>query len=99
MPRIALPLFVLLLSVAGCATMPPPPYAGPAPGGACNAAAVAWAIGRAPTPDVVERARVESGSALVRVVAPGEMVTQEFRAERLTIRTNERGAIIALACG
>lgn len=98
MPRTALPLFVLLLSVAACATIPPP-YAGPAPGGVCNAAAVGWAIGRAPTPDVVERARVESGSALVRVVAHGEMVTQEFRAERLTIRTNERGAITALACG
>lgn len=99
MPRIALPLFVLLLSVAACATMPPPPYAGPAPGGVCNAGAVAWAVGRAPTPDVVERARLESGSTLVRVIAPGEMVTQEFHADRLSIRTNERGAITGLACG
>src|SRR3970282_2964050 len=99
MPRIALPLFVVLLPVAPSAAMPPPPYAGPVPGGICNAGAVAWAVGRAPTPDVVERARVESGSALVRVIAPGEMVTQEFRADRLTIRTNERDAIIALACG
>ena len=99
MPRIALPLFVLLLSVAACAAMPPPPYAGPVPGGICNAGAVAWAVGRAPTPDVVERARVESGSALVRVIASGEIVTQEFRADRLTIRTNERGAITGLACG
>src|SRR3970040_3169373 len=98
MPRIALPLFVLLLPVAAAAAMPPPPYAGPVPGGMCDAGAVAWAVGRAPTPDVVERARVESGSALARVVAPGEMVTQEFRADRLTIRTNERGAITALVC-
>lgn len=99
MPRIVLPLFVLLLSVVACATIPPPPSAGPMPGGACNAAAVAWAVGRAPTPDLVERARMESGSAMVRVIAPGQMVTQEFRADRLTIRTNERGAITGLACG
>lgn len=98
MPRIALPLFVLLLSVAACATLPPPPFAGPMPG-ACNAAAVAWAASRVPTADVVERARVESGSAVARVIAPGQMVTQEFRADRLTIRINERGAITGLACG
>ena len=98
MPRIALPLFVLLLSIGACTTMPPP-SAGPMPGGACSAAAVAWAVGRAPTPDVVERARVESGSAVVRVIAPGQSVTQDFRADRLTISTNERGAITGLACG
>ena len=98
MPRIALPLFVLLLSVAACDTIPPP-SAGPMPGGGCNAAAIAWAVGRAPTPDVVERARVESGSAVVRVIAPGQPVTQDFRADRLTISTNERGAITGLACG
>lgn len=97
--RHALPLLVLLLSIAACATIPPPPYAGPMPGGPCNAASVAWAVGHAPTPDVVERARIESGSAVVRVIAPGQAVTQDFRTDRLNISTNERGAIVGLTCG
>ena len=98
LPAAALPLAVLLVSMVACTTMPPP-GAAPMPGGMCNAATVSWAIGRAATPDVVERARLESGSADVRVIKPGDMVTADFRGDRLNITVNERGAIIGLKCG
>ena len=65
----------------------------------CNAEAVRWVIGREPTADVVERARVESGSATVRVIRPGEVVTMDYRDDRLNLDVNERGAVISARCG
>lgn len=98
LPATALPIAVLLLSMGACTTMPPP-GAAPVPGAMCSAATVSWAIGRAPSAEVVERARIESGSADVRVINPGDVVTADFRGDRLNITLNERGAITGLACG
>lgn len=97
---LAVPLVVLILSVGACATMGPPPEMGTA--GAtdmCNAEAVRWAIGREPTQDVVERARVESGSNAVRVIRPGDVVTMDYRGDRLNLDVNDRNAIVGARCG
>jgi hypothetical protein len=91
------PIIVLLLSMGACATIPP--EGPPMPVAQCNAAAVSWVLGREPTADVVERARVESGSATVRVIHPGTAVTADFRADRLNLNVNARNAIDALKCG
>lgn len=96
-PRLLLPVIVLLLSVGACATMPPPP--GPPSAGLCNAQGAIAAIGRAPTADVVERARVDSGSASVRVIRPGDAVTMDFRGDRLNLNVNARDAIDGVKCG
>lgn len=97
---LAVPLVVLMLSVGACATMGPPPEAGaPMAGGMCNAEAVRWVIGREPTQDVVERARVESGSEAVRVIRPGEAVTMDYRGDRLNLDVNERNAVTGARCG
>ena len=93
-----LPVAVLLLSMVACTAMPPvdapPPANGP-----CNADLASWAIGRAATPDVVERAQAESNSSDVRVIEPGQPVTMDYSPERLNINVNERGAIVGLKCG
>lgn len=91
------PIIVLLLSMGACATIPP--EGPPMPIAQCNAVAVGWVLGREPTPDVVERARIESGSATVRVIHPGTAVTADFRADRLNLNVNARNAIDALKCG
>ncbi|GHA87388.1 I78 family peptidase inhibitor [Cognatilysobacter bugurensis] len=99
---VAAPLVVLMLSVGACATMGPPPEPGAVSSGGqgmCNAEAVRWAIGREPTQDVVERARVESGSSTVRVIRPGEVVTMDYRADRLNLDVNAQGAISGARCG
>lgn len=93
-----LPVAGLLLSMAACAAMPaadaPPPTAGP-----CRAEAASWAIGRAASPEVVERARAETRSSHVRVIEPGQPVTMDYNPDRLNINVNERGAITGLKCG
>lgn len=101
MNQVAMPVVVLLLSIASCAALPPPPLADAtgATGAVCDAIAAGWVAGDKPTPEVIERARLESGSPEVRVIAPGERVAVDFRPERLNISTDEGGAITGLACG
>ena len=96
-PPALVPVIVLLLSMAACATIPPqgPPMAA----AQCNAEGARWALGREPVADVVERARIESGSATVRVIRPGEAVTMDFRGDRLNLNVNARNAIDAVKCG
>ncbi|MGH8083655.1 MAG: I78 family peptidase inhibitor [Lysobacter sp.] len=93
-----LPVAGLLLSMAACTTMPaadaPPVAAGP-----CQAEAAGWAIGRAASPEVVERARTETRSSHARVIEPGQPVTMDYNPDRLNIEVNERGAITGLKCG
>ncbi|KGM53408.1 hypothetical protein N799_07450 [Lysobacter arseniciresistens ZS79] len=93
-----IPVTVLLLSVGACTTMAPVDVP-PAPATTCVAEDASSAVGRAATPEVVERARIESHSNDVRVIEPGQAVTMDYRADRLNIDVNERGAITGLRCG
>lgn len=94
-----IPLAVLLASMVACSTMPAEPSMDGTPVGVCNAQAASWAIGRAPTQDVVDRATRDSGAKVSRVLRPGQVVTMEYRADRLNIDVNEREAITGLRCG
>jgi hypothetical protein len=38
-------------------------------------------------------------SAQVRIVRPGQVVTQEFRADRTTIVLNAEGVVVTVRCG
>lgn len=100
--RVLLPAAAVPLLLAACATPIPPTDVGGGPGsrpGVCNPEAARWAVGRSPSADVVERARVESGSRSVRVLEPGTAATMDYREDRLNIDVNERGAITGLRCG
>lgn len=91
---LVLPLAALFLSA--CAPMPaaPPPLAG-----TCNAEAAHWAIGRAATPEVVDRVVHETRSRAVRVIHPGQAVTMDYNPSRVNIHVNERNAINSITCG
>lgn len=64
-----------------------------------------------PAPDTCNRAQYEafigspasevdfSGHEAVRIIAPGDAVTMDFRAERLNVKTDADGRIIELTCG
>ena len=98
MSRLIEPVLLALgLTLVACAPMPPqpsPPYTGQ-----CDASKVSWAIGKAASADVVERIRVETGSTLARVLRPGQVVTMEYRAERVNVNVNARDAIERVTCG
>jgi len=64
----------------------------------CDAAKVQWAIGKAATEDLLERARNESGAEVARILRPGLSVTQEFMYGRLNLDVDESNVVTAVSC-
>ena len=77
----------------------PPPESTPPPSRECNAAAAQGLIGRQGGPALTQEAQRLSGAAAVRFLRPGQMVTMEFRADRLNIRVDTQGKVLAITCG
>ena len=45
------------------------------------------------------RAKEMTGAAVVRVVRPGQMVTMDYREDRLTLELDAGGKVISARCG
>jgi len=90
-------------STAAPAAPPPaatPPAATPAvPEQACQVEPVQHVVGSKYTPELGEKVRELSGSMVVRVLHPGEVVTMEFRFDRVNITVDDAGAITQVTCG
>ena len=99
-----LPLASLLtLSLSACASPLPPDVrtGGPLPPRrvACSTDGLEGFVGQAASADVVEQARLATHAGLARVLHPGDVVTMEFRDDRLNVEVDERGVIVRLRCG
>jgi hypothetical protein len=84
---------VALLALTGCVEqhMAPP---GPIKVDDCGAAGYGGLVG---TP--LSRFNVAGVKSPVRVLAPGSVMTMDFRSDRLNIEHNERGTITRVYCG
>ncbi len=85
--------FMLLIALAGCAVPAPPPVP-PQIEDTCGAAEFAGLIGQKTT--VLER-NLRLG--MVRVIRPGDMVTQDFRPERINFMIDDMETIQTINCG
>lgn len=65
----------------------------------CSAEAAQRYVGQKADRSVVESAVEASGAKSVRVIEPDMMVTMDFRGDRLNIRVDATGKIIAIECG
>jgi len=68
-------------------------------GGVCNAQPAQWAIGKKATGDILEQTRVRAGARMARVLHPNQATTLELNAERLNVRVDGNGTIVAADCG
>lgn len=89
----------VLAAVAALSACAQPEQQPPAAEGECNAKAAQFAVGYASTDALAEEARRRSGSKLVRVLKPGQMVTMEFNSERLNLDVDEGNRVTAVRCG
>jgi len=95
MNRIALP-FVLL--AIGCA--PAPETATPDPlSGLCNASRLGNLVGRAYSAALSAEAQRRSGARAVRRIRPGDMVTMDFRGDRLNVHLDGADRVNRFDCG
>jgi positive regulator of sigma E activity len=70
-----------------------------ATGDGCNAEPAQRLVGEVYTPELGEEARVTAGARVERALRPGQIVTMEFRADRLSFTLDEKGRISAVSCG
>lgn len=100
-------LLSVLLLAAGCASPAPPsnapPPVQPAPpvsGAAeCSNAALAQFVGQKIGQELGARMLRTSGARVIRWVAPGMMVTMDFRPDRLTVNYDAQGLVTTINCG
>ncbi|XAH22851.1 I78 family peptidase inhibitor [Xylophilus sp. GW821-FHT01B05] len=104
MPRSLLACLALVFSVQGCAFHKPPISVPPevdviGDATVCDAANVQFAVGKTVDARLGEEARARAHAKVVRVLRPGQIVTLEFSASRLTLDADEHGVVTRARCG
>jgi len=92
-------ILLAALALAGCV---PPPQSTPAPPaepGTCNAAAAQGLVGRQGSPALAQQAQRLAGAGTVRFLRPGQIVTMEYRADRLNIHVDANNRVERIICG
>jgi hypothetical protein len=96
----ALLLGGLLMTNGGCTTPPPGEPEVPLHGaGSCDATGTDHLVGRQATAELSAEAQRLSNARTVRWLKPGQMVTMEYRADRLSISVDEQNLVTKIRCG
>lgn len=93
------PLFLLpaLLALAACAMQATPETI--AGGDTCNAGPAQSYIGKPASEANMQAAFKASGAKTMRSIKPGQMVTMDYREDRVNIHQDARGNIERISCG
>lgn len=96
---VAVAAFSLL---AGCSSTSEPaaqqPDA-PVTGGRCEADGAQFAVGQQATAALLAQARIKSGSQDARFIGANDVVTLEYRSNRVNLNTNADGKVVRVNCG
>jgi uncharacterized protein involved in type VI secretion and phage assembly len=89
------------LLTMGCATVPPEEPAVPqaGTGKTCNAAPAQGLFGRTRSEALAAEALRLTGAGALRWIAPGMMVTMDFREDRLNLEIDAQNRITRVRCG
>ena len=94
---------VAVATLAACASSAPlqPASGGPAVtgDGTCHADRVAWAVGKNADEATMKAVWKQSGSGLIRPIAPGQAVTRDFRPDRINVHLDAGNVITKVVCG
>ena len=65
----------------------------------CEAKAAEFTIGKKASPELLEQARIRAGAQNARILKPDDMVTLEYRSDRLNLNTDNNLVITRINCG
>ncbi|BAQ73759.1 hypothetical protein DNK59_10385 [Pseudomonas sp. TKO26] len=65
----------------------------------CEASAAEFAIGKKASPELLEQARSRSGAQYARFLKPNDMITLEYRSDRLNLNTDASLVVNRVNCG
>jgi len=92
--------FAIPALLAACSTAPAqPPVHGETPGHECQASGLERFVGQQATSDIGADILRTSNAAKIRWVQPGQMVTMEYRADRVTVYLASGNRIDRVNCG
>lgn len=66
-------------------------------GNRCNPTAAQTLVGQSDVSD--DEAKSITGAVTIRRISPGDMVTQDFRGDRLTLEVDGRAVVLRAICG
>lgn len=97
----SLAAFITIALLAGCSSKEPAPaeVAVATPNDRCTSKAADYLVGQQLTPELLEQARQRTGAQVARQLRPTDMVTLEYRSDRLNINTDQNGKILRANCG
>ncbi|KQW37204.1 MULTISPECIES: I78 family peptidase inhibitor [Pseudomonas] len=87
--------------LSGCSTSEstPDPVATETGHSRCEAKAAEFAIGKQASPQLLEQARTRAGAQIARILKPNDMVTLEYRSDRLNLNTDANLVVNRVNCG
>jgi hypothetical protein len=65
----------------------------------CDAAAAQFAVGKPASAALLEQARIKAGAQTARVLGPHDMVTLEYRSDRLNLNADDAASVMRVNCG
>ena len=65
----------------------------------CEAKAAEITIGKKASPELLEQARTRAGAQNARFLLPTDMVTLEYRSDRLNLNTDANRVVTRVNCG
>ena len=97
--RKAIALAVLL--GAGCTTVAAQesPVHGETPGYECRSEGLNAFVGQTATAEIGSEILKKSGAKVLRWLKPGQIVTMEFRADRVNVKLDAQNKVEAVTCG
>lgn len=102
--RASLVSLLAVVVLAGCSSngsssKAPEVAAAPNLDGRCEASGAEFVVGKPASAELLEQARKASGAQVARVLKPNDVVTLEYRSERLNLHADDKGTIIRANCG
>ena len=65
----------------------------------CEAKSAEFAVGKKASPELLEQARTRAGAQNARILKPNDMITLEYRSDRLNLNTDANLVITRVNCG
>ena len=65
----------------------------------CEAKAAEFTLGKAASAELLEQARTRAGAQNARFLSPNDMVTLEYRSDRLNLHTDAGRIVTRVNCG
>jgi hypothetical protein len=86
---------------AGASDLPPSSIPAPPPAAAvaCDRAKAQWALGQSGDAALLEKARIDSGAKIARILKADQAVTMEYNESRLNLRVDAKGVVNNVNCG